>query len=91
MTKREHDAATKENWGGKGMASDERWSYRRRRGVYLTAPRDYIAERAAYMAWRNHPSAIGRDGFLPTLGIGSRYRVPQAYRARTGAPLLTRS
>lgn len=29
-----------------------------------------------------------RDGFLPTLARGSRFRFPQSHRASTGAPLL---
>jgi hypothetical protein len=33
MTKREHDAATRENWAGYRMASDELSYYRRRRGL----------------------------------------------------------
>lgn len=83
MTKRDHDRDTKINHG---CSYGRRTEYRAERG--RVTGRDYIAERAAEMAWRNHPSAIGRDGFLPTLGIGSKYRTVAAYRARVGLPML---
>ena len=95
MTKREFDAATKENWGGR-MASDERCSYRERRmrehngcGAYgpSCAPTDYITRRANEMA-RTRAGRYPWEPVLATLGIGSRFRAPQAWAAQTGRSML---
>lgn len=85
MTKQEHDAATKYNFGGQ-MASDERRSYHYHRGLRIEARRDYIADRAAAMAWINRTR--GRDPFCPTLGKGSKYRNVASYRAQKGITML---
>ena len=83
MTKREHDAATQHNYG---CPRGDRTAYRASRG-HVTAT-DYVGQRAAAMALRNAPSRLWRDGYLPTLGAGSRYRNLAAWRARNGAALL---
>lgn len=96
MTKREFDAATKENWGGRGMASDVRCSYRERRmrehdgcGAYgpRCAPSDYIARRAWEMQ-RVRRLRYPWEPALATLGVGSKFRAGQAFAARQGWPLL---
>ena len=84
-TKREHDKATKENHGER-MASDTRRAYRARRGQ--VQGRDYVSARAAEMASRNVPWIVRLDGFLPALGIASRFRTVAAYRARAGVAML---
>lgn len=78
MTKREFDAATRENWGGPFMASDEREAYRaeRLRGdrdeVLRPGPRgDLLARRAAY----------SRATGIPALSRGSKFCAPALYRA----------
>lgn len=97
MTRREFDRATRQNWGGR-MASDERQAYRRERllpafGCPALAPclagwtRDYIAERAAQVA-ALRGARYAHESILATLGRGSQYRAPQAYRAASGKPLL---
>ena len=70
MTRRDFDAATRENWGGPFMASDERAAYRAAR--HRDAPGvDRLAVRAAYLR---------RRGRSP-LWIGSPHRAPALYRA----------
>jgi hypothetical protein len=81
MTKREHDAATKENWKCRGMASDERREYKARR--FAGAGRDYVAERASEI--RRTRRMLGR---VDTLGVGSRFRASSAWRASQGLSLL---
>lgn len=97
MTKREFDALTKENWGGKGMARDERCNYRERRmlkhnGSGAHEPTDTAVD---YLAEREHEIRYLRrirdwhEPLLPVLGIGSRWRAPAAWRAKKGQTLLT--
>lgn len=85
MTKRDFDRATKHDHGFP-MASDERRSYRAER--LRVERRDLVEERAGFMAWRNHRSFVNRDGYLPTLGPGSRYRGLAMRRAAAGVALL---
>jgi hypothetical protein len=86
MTRREFDAATKWNWNGAGMASDERRAYRLSRGHVDSD--DFIARRASAHARRNTQERQSLDGFRPMLGIASPYRAPAAFRAATGRSLL---
>lgn len=87
MTKRDFDALTKQNWGGRGMASDERDGYRWTRqlplygsGAYAaTWTRDRLAERAA---WRR------RNPTLATLDLGSPHRAPAEWRLMRRMPRL---
>ena len=96
MTKRDFDKATKQNWGSKCMARDERCTYRTSRGMQhngsnahgATTTRDFLAYRAAEMAYRNETLAIYRDGFLPTLALGSKFRSVANFRLVSGKPLL---
>lgn len=98
VTKRDHDRATKENWGYRGaMASDERAHYRARRRLPTRGWQpDRIERRGAEMAHRNAhkrmpgwpPAYFNGDGFLPTLGIASRWRAVAAAAARAASPLL---
>lgn len=85
MTKREFDAETKVNYGAH---MGNRTAYRAERGH--VRERDYLAERC-YAHWKRNWAYSFRDGFLPVLGIGSKYRAPTAFRAARGLPLLTRS
>jgi hypothetical protein len=86
MTKREHDLATRINFGSR-MASDERDGYRATRGLPMlgsgatccTMPRDRLAERAGWR--RRHPG-------LAVLDIGSRYRAPTEWRLMRRLPRL---
>jgi hypothetical protein len=73
MTRREFDAATRENWGGPFMASDERARYREDRFLpdLLERDPDLLARRAAYSR---------RDG-IPALSRGSRFCAPALYAA----------
>lgn len=77
MTKREHDAATKWNYGAV-MAGDTRGYYRRDRGVPQNAREDWIARRAS------EAKASG----LPTLARGSKFRSIAEYRAKHGPSML---
>jgi hypothetical protein len=86
MTRREFDALTKVNHSA---PMGRRWAYRAERGHVFA--RDYIAERAAYMAHRNDRTGVLLDGYLPTLGVGSPFRAPQMLRLAMGVPLLTRT
>jgi hypothetical protein len=88
MLKREHDEATKENWGGPNMAADKRVAYRARRMLPErgAGSGDFLACRAKYMSWYNEPNSP--DPFLPMLSIGSMYRNIAARRRATGQPLL---
>jgi hypothetical protein len=67
MTRREFDGQTKENWGGPGMAGDERRGYRLRRGrpMYARWDGDMILRRAATCRswkWHNLRRAYHRMG-----------------------------
>ena len=101
MTRREFDTETKQNWGSKCMASDERCAYRNNR--YLehngsgsdgstATPYDLILRRGWEMIRRNHRHACGRyanmDGRLDTLGTGSKWRNVAAHRAANGLSML---
>ena len=101
MTKQDFDTETKQNWGSKCMASDERCAYRNSRhlehnGSGSDAPTvtklDLILRRGREMRRRNAThrdgTIINRDGLLPTLGIGSKWRNVAAYRRDAGTPLL---
>lgn len=68
----------KENLG-KAVASDERAGHKR-----ATGKLDFIAERAAYMAYRN---AV-LTPYLPTLGVASHFRREAVLRKLSGRPLL---
>lgn len=97
MTKRKFDQETKRAMGS-GLASDERCTYREERmrehngsGSHIETRKDnYISRRAARMReLRRHRSLLDFDGeLLATLGRGSPFRAPQAYRARIGDALL---
>jgi len=73
MTKREFDAATKQNWGGPFMASDERETYRETRSLPPRGERssDLLARREEY----------SRRSGIPALSRGSRFCAPALYRA----------
>jgi hypothetical protein len=104
MTRREFDLETKRNMGkGLARDEVDAYRLTRMRETWGSGarapvrwPSDYIADRARDMARRNRCVVDGagvrvyldRDGFLPTLGRGSKYRFPQQHRAATGAPLL---
>lgn len=64
----------KENQGRSGKATNVRFAGRR----------DFIAERAAYMQYRN---AV-LTPYLPTLGIASHYRQEAVARKLSGRKLL---
>ena len=71
MTRREFDGATKRNWGGLFMASDERELYREDR---LLPPRgersgDFLARRLSY----------SKTTGIPALSRGSRFCAPALY------------
>ena len=83
MTKREHDHATKINYGAK---MGGRGDYRFRRG--FVSGRDFVTDRAESMAWRNSPVIAGLDGQLATLALASKYRAVAIYRASAGLSLL---
>lgn len=74
MTRREFDAATKRNWGGPFMASDERATYREGRFLpdLLERDPDHLARRAAY----------SRHFGIPALSRGSRFCASALYAAR---------
>lgn len=93
MTKREFDAETKHNYGSR-IARDERASYRAIRLLehngsgahnpsYPYGPVDYLADRMRRMAELRRCGCAGI-----TLGIGSPFRAPVAWRASQGKPLL---
>lgn len=77
MTKQEFDAITKENWGYRGMASDERRHYRQRRLRDVGGIESFIEIRARE-----------RLNYLPTLAIGQKWRNVAEYRLRHHLPLL---
>lgn len=88
LTKRQFDNVTKQNWRGKGMASDERHTYRAARHLptrdcpaYVgnEAPPDKLAIRAAWR--RANPG-------LPTLALGSPHRAPTEWRLMRRMPRL---
>ena len=72
-TKREFDAATKRNWGGPFMASDERETYREERRLPSRGERsrDLLARREAYSRYFG----------IPALSRGSRFCAPALYAA----------
>jgi hypothetical protein len=91
MTRKQFDAATQENWGGRGMASDERDSYRwkrMRRELPQVAEHDYIALRAKVMARRNSQYSRLLDGRMPTLGRGTIFRAWAEARRGNNRSLL---
>ncbi len=87
LTRREFDNVTRQNWRGKGMASDERHTYRSTRCLptrdcpaYVgNETRDKLAERAAWRA---------RNPGCPTLSLGSPYRAPTEWRLMRRMPRL---
>lgn len=79
MTKRQHDAATKINFKSR-MASDERRSYRRERGLpELAYGRRQCFDRLVIRQVETL-DARRRDGSWATLGIQSRFRAPACFR-----------
>ncbi|NUP12902.1 MAG: hypothetical protein HOW73_43235 [Polyangiaceae bacterium] len=90
MTKRQFDAKTKRNAGGK-LASDERWQYRNARGRECrgcgaygsTVTRDRLAERSALAS-----SERRSDPRFAVLGIGSPLRAPACARLLGRLPTL---
>jgi hypothetical protein len=87
MTRREFDRANKENWGGPGMATDEREFYRAKR--FLFSPpqhreHDYIALRAQSMRRRNRL----QGDTLATLDQATIFRAWAVARRDRGADLL---
>lgn len=83
MTKRQHDAATKEAWGVGRMASDERAYYRATRWGYdhpsdVPTGEDPLARRAA-LASRLEGGVISR---------GSPWLAVARYRSAKGYPML---
>jgi hypothetical protein len=83
MTKREFDALTKQNYGAH---MGHRTEYKRARGRVVAD--DKVTLRCWEMARRNNRFGVLLDGFLPTLGKGSRHRNIALYRASKGIPLL---
>lgn len=82
FTKRDHDAATKRNFGTK-MASDERANYHHVRGLKLGGTYGRIDRRAWDMA-RNRDYGLT----FGALAVGTKWRNVAAHFARTGAPML---
>lgn len=88
LTKREFDNVTKQNWRGKGMASDERHAYRMTRHLPTRDCPAYVGnwpapDKLEQRAWwrRANPH-------LATLGLGSPLRAPTEWRLMGRMPRI---
>lgn len=89
MTKAEFDAATKEDWGGDYMASDERRAYRARRLKGDDLRGDYLAARSREYETRKRRSSDPLFGFQPLLSRSLRWRAPAEHARSQGRTLLS--